>query len=300
MELSPDAETVLPETDFPALYLAADRGSRLGQRRVLVASGLRLSALGAAAIFGALTLTAGRLDLAGIAGAAALGTALVAEVYLLTVRPDRQWYDARAAAESAKTLAWRYIVGGQPFGKDDVSDRDADRLLLRRFAEITGGLRGFVPPPVSPDGHQITPAMRKIRELPLAERRSHYFTARIRDQQAWYAARAVWNERRASQWSITLACLEALGLVAAVLKAARAVAFDLPGIIGALAAGCVAWFQTKQHQTLANAYAVAAQELADIASRADWPATEAEWAHFVDEAEEAISREHTLWCASRA
>ncbi len=224
----------------------------------------------------------------------------MAEVYLLTVRPDRQWYDSRAAAESAKTLAWRYLVGGQPFAKDQATDREADRLLLGRFAEITDGLRGFAPVPVSDGGHQITPAMRTIRGLPLDDRRSRYFAGRIRDQQAWYAGRAVWNERRSSQWSVTLASLEAVGLVAAALKAAGAVGFDLPGIIGALAAGGVAWFQTKQHQTLANAYAIAAQELADIASREDWPVTEADWARFVDEAEEAISREHTLWCASRA
>jgi hypothetical protein len=290
----------LPESDFPTLYLAADRGSQAGQRRFLTASRLRLLALAVAAIFGTVTVTAGRLDLAGIIGATALAAALVAEVYLLTVRPDRQWYDARAAAESAKTLTWRYLVGGQPFAKDESSEQEADRLLLGRFTEITGSLRGFALVPVSDGGHQITPAMRKIRGLPLDDRRSRYFTGRIGDQQAWYAARATWNERRAAQWSVTLASLEAAGLVAAVLKAAGAVGFDLAGIAGALAAGGVAWFQTRQHQALANAYAIAAQELAAIASRADWPVTEAEWAHFVDEAEEAISREHTLWCASRA
>ena len=41
------------------------------------------------------------------------------------------------------------------------------------------------------------------------------------------------------------------------------------------------------------------QELAAISGQVDWAATEAEWAHFVDQAEEAISREHTLWRASR-
>ena len=41
------------------------------------------------------------------------------------------------------------------------------------------------------------------------------------------------------------------------------------------------------------------QELAAISGQVDWAATEPEWAHFVDQAEEAISREHTLWRASR-
>lgn len=97
-----------------------------------------------------------------------------------------------------------------------------------------------------------------------------------------------------------LAVVEAIGLVCAVLKVVQLVDIDLAGVAGALAAAGVAWLQTRQHHQLASAYAVAAQELADIASRAHWPETEAEWAHFVDEAEEAISREHTLWWASHS
>jgi hypothetical protein len=48
-----------------------------------------------------------------------------------------------------------------------------------------------------------------------------------------------------------------------------------------------------------EAYSLTSQELAAV--RSDWDAdrTEEEWAEFVDEAEEAISRKHTLWRASR-
>jgi len=288
------------ELSFSALYLAADHSSQVAQRRFLSASRLRLSALVAAAAFGTVTLVLGRVDLAGIGGAAALGTALVSEVYLLTVRPERRWYDARAAAESAKTLAWRYIVGGEPFGIEQADDKVADRLLLSRLAEITADLRDFAPIPLSEEGSQITDGMRKARSLSFEERRELYLVGRIRDQQAWYARRAMHNERRAAQWMVILAALEALGLVAAALRAAEVIAIDLAAVAGALAAAGVAWLQTRQHQTLASSYAVAAQELAGIVSRADWPVTESAWAHFVDEAEEAISREHTLWCASHS
>ena len=74
---------------------------------------------------------------------------------------------------------------------------------------------------------------------------------------------------------------------------------DLLGLAGAVIAAGAAWVQAKQHQTLANAYAVASQELAAISAQVDWASGEQEWAHFVDQAEEAISREHTLWRASR-
>jgi hypothetical protein len=59
------------------------------------------------------------------------------------------------------------------------------------------------------------------------------------------------------------------------------------------------WLQTKQHQVLAHAYAVTAQELSSIRSLIQWQESESDWSAFVDDAETAISREHTLWRAKR-
>jgi SMODS and SLOG-associating 2TM effector domain 1/SMODS and SLOG-associating 2TM effector domain 3 len=225
--------------------------------------------------------------------------ALLAELYLLQARPDRLWYDGRAVAESAKTLTWRYLVGGSPFGRREVSEREAERLLLDRFRQITRELGGAHLVPVSGDTDQIGPALREVRALPLDRRRELYRGQRIDGQQAWYARSARWNERRATQWSLVLTSLEALGLAGGVLKATGVVAVDLLGFGSALVAAGVAWVQAKQHQHLANAYAVASQELSTISGQVDLTTTEEDWAHFVDQAEEAISREHTLWRASR-
>ncbi|MFC4586301.1 DUF4231 domain-containing protein [Sphaerisporangium corydalis] len=289
-----------PEAGFPALYRAADQGAVVGQRRLLAATCVRLVSLVVAAIFGSFSIDAGRVDLAAMAAAGALATALVTEVYLLTVRPDRQWYEARAAAESAKTLAWRYLVGGEPFGCDVKDEEGTDLLLLRRFSEITGGIHSFAPVPTLEEECQVTATMRSIRALSLDERKQHYMNGRINDQRVWYVTKARYHERRASQWSIAFAAMEAVGLIAAVLNATQLVNLDLPGIIGAIAAAGIAWLQTRQHQQLATSYSIAALELGDIVSRAEWPRTEPEWAHFVDESEEAISRETMLWRGSRS
>lgn len=37
------------------------------------------------------------------------------EVGLRTDEPEERWYDGRALAESAKSLAWRFSVGAMPF-----------------------------------------------------------------------------------------------------------------------------------------------------------------------------------------
>jgi hypothetical protein len=288
----------IDESDFPALYHAADRNSLDGQRRFLTATQLRLVMLVVAAVFGLITWRRGRADLAAVVAGTAFSVALVAEVYLLRRRPDRLWYDGRAAAESAKTLTWRYLVGGNPFGLTEVSEEEAERLLLHRFRQVAAELRGAHLVPISDAADQIGPALRRVRSLPLEERRALYRSGRIGAQQAWYRGKARWNERRATQWSLVLTGLEALGLGGAVLKAMGTFGFDLLGLASALVGAGAAWVQTKQHQNLASAYEVASQELTVIGAHGDWASDEPAWAHFVDQAEEAISREHTTWRAS--
>jgi hypothetical protein len=85
----------IDESDFPALYHAADRNSLDGQRRFLTATQLRLVMLVVAAVFGLITWRRGRADLAAVVAGTAFSVALVAEVYLLRRRPDRLWYDGR-------------------------------------------------------------------------------------------------------------------------------------------------------------------------------------------------------------
>src|SRR5215211_1359179 len=260
----------IDESEFPALYHAADRNSLDGQRRFLTATQLRLAMLVVAAVFGLVTWHRGRADLAALVAGTAFAVALVAELYLLRRRPDRLWYDGRAAAESAKTLTWRYLVGGNPFGLTEVSEEEAERLLLHRFRQVAAELRGAHLVPISDAVDQIGPALRRVRSLPLEERRALYRNRRIGAQQAWYRTKARWNERRATQWSLVLTGLEALGLLGAVLKAVGAVRFDLLGLASALVGAGAAWVQTKQHQNLASAYEVASQELAVIGAHGDW------------------------------
>ena len=111
-------------------------------------------------MFGLITWRRGRADLAAVIAGVAFSAALLAELYLLRRRPDRLWYDGRAAAESAKTLTWRYLVGGNPFGLTEVSEEEAERLLLHRFRQIAAELRGAHLVQISDAADQIGPALR--------------------------------------------------------------------------------------------------------------------------------------------
>jgi len=78
-------------------------------------------------------------------------------------------------------------------------------------------------------------------------------------------------------------------------------------LVATVGAATAAWVQAKQYATLASAYAIAIaiaiaianEELASIRVLSAHGTGEAAWAEFVDSAEGAISREHTMWRASR-
>ena len=266
------------QSSFPAAYHAADEASRRAQNAFIRMSGGRLFALCVAGVLAEVAMRE-----AAIAVAVVFGIALALELIVFRQRPERSWYRSRASAESVKTLAWRYSVGGAPFSVDA---SDPESLFADRMQDVAGS------------ADAPNDAMKEARASSFDARRELYRRERIEDQLQWYTRKANLNERRARLWSIVLVLVEFFAFVAAMLRAMGRIDFDLFGIVGAFGAAAAAWMQTRQHENLAAAYAVAAQELAIIASRCN-EVRDAEWAEFVANAEDAMSREHTMWRASR-
>lgn len=217
-------------------------------------------------------------------------------VYLWTMKPERAWYDGRAAAESIKTLSWQYAVGGAQFPMS-LGTAEADHMFLQRLEEVLAGLLHLELDP--PDDPQISSALRAARSGELDIRRDLYRRCRIVDQRVWYSQKARFNRRRSHAWSFIMVGVQTAGGTLALLRALEVLSVDLIGLSAALAASAAAWLQAKDHSTLSEAYAVTAHELALIESRVHEPAGEAEWQSFVGDAESAISREHVLWRARR-
>jgi len=290
------------DADLPPLYHAADKSSADAQRRFLLATRIRLIGLVAAAAFGLFTWTSGAspIDWAGVLAVCCFSATLIVEIYILSVKPERTWYEGRAAAESVKTLSWRYVVGGEPFNiGGERSASEIDDLFLQQLRSILGVLRDLDLTALPVTGKQISDRMCEVRSAPLAERKAVYEMYRVGDQQEWYATKARWNSRQATYWTVVMIAIEIAGVTAGVLKAIGLFANDLLIFAGTLIATITAWLQTKQHRTLGTAYAVTALELASVASTISHQQTEPDWAEFVGDAEEAFSREHTLWKASR-
>lgn len=294
------SDSTLTHETLPGLFQAADKASQDGQESFLWATRLRLWMLLLAAGAGPFVGRIGPPDWPAVIAVGGFAAALATEGYRLASRPERKWYEGRAAAESAKTLAWRYAVGGRPFEKaKDRPESEVDELFLQQLREVLQNLKGIrLANPMSVN-EAITPAMRNLRSGELRDRKGAYEKERIEHQQRWYATNADLNERRAGTWLKLTFAAETAGLIAGILTVARIIEFDLMGLAAAVAASLAAWLQTKQHDTLARAYAMASLDLTDVRTTLEADRTEDEWAAFVDKAEEAISREHTLWRVTR-
>lgn len=295
MAVAERASSAIEPAGLPGLWHAADAASAAGQHAANRRTGARLLLLLGAAVAGAASWTPGGRDVPALAAALAFFLALLLELRSALDNPEQRWYRGRAVAESVKTLAWRFAVGGAPF---EAGRSDAEALLLDRLRDIIRSMRGLEWAPTDlPD--QVTRPMRALRGRSLADRRTTYLRDRIDDQFAWYTRAAKRCATVADRWSIAMSTVTAAGFAGAILKGAGMLDVDVMGIASAGVASATAWTQLRQHRTLAAAYAVTAQELGLVKEHLGAAGTEQAWAAAVATAEEAISREHTLWLARR-
>lgn len=281
--------------EFPEAFVTTDAASLAGQQRFIRSTRIQLVLLVLASGAGAFSWSVNKTwDATALLAGVAFTAAAILRIVLIRGRPHRAWYDGRAAAESIKTLSWKYAVAGDPFiGDESASEARFNGLardVLASFDTLGSDVRTASTEP--------TQTMRAFRTRPLPERRSAYSASRVADQQGWYQRKAEWNKSRARFWGGLMLALQVAAAVGAFLKGFGVIDIDMFGLAGAAAASAAAWLETKQHHTIARAYKVAAEELSDIQRLIEQQQTEQAWGRFVAEAEEAISREHTMWKAS--
>jgi hypothetical protein len=291
-------EHILDEQDLPHLFQAADRATQKAQKATLTLTATRLVTAVIAALVGTFGEELNSREVLSVVAAAAFFVTLVTERQLgLAASPQSRWYEGRALAESVKTLAWRFAVGGNPFAVAR-EPAEVEEEFGARLRELLSDARpGIIDTAVSP-GPQISSPMRELRAAPLERRRDAYLSERLQQQRLWYAQRARKHGSRGRWWRGILLAAEVAGAIGAVLGLVKSIEVNFLALAGAVLAAGAAWTQTRQHDALAAAYSRTFQELSVIS---DLPvaANEEQWARFVADTEAAISREHTSWVASR-
>ncbi|MFG3604381.1 DUF4231 domain-containing protein [Micromonospora chersina] len=285
----------LTDTDLPSVFRDADRAAKQAQRGTLRWTLVRLTGAVAAAIGGAISLALFGKEWAGAISALGFGAALVAEFVLLQSGYERSWYQSRASAESLKTIAWRYAVAADPFPAS-LPPAKTDQLLANRIRDVlraTGTAGG-----VNASADLLPPQLIKVRRSSFEERRHVYLRDRLQNQLAWYSRESDRNRRRSAYFRAGLVMGEVVAVVFSVLRFSGVIKVDLAGIFAAMVAAAASWLAVRQFESLATAYALAGQELTTLQVLIG-ATEEPRWSQVVADAEEAISREHTTWQASR-
>lgn len=215
------------------------------------------------------------------------------------MKPEQDWYRGRALAESIKTSSWRYVMRSSPF-------EDAQSVVIPR-GEFRDHLLAILKanrfigdkmPPDSAAKQQIPASMEDVRGRDLEERKAFYTEHRIKEQRTWYTTKAGANKRASRHWMIAgiVAYASAIILALTRIEYPNWELWPIEPVI-VLASSFIGWTQIKKFNELASSYTLTAHEIGIIQNRIGEISEEGDFADFVNDAEQAFSREHTQWVA---
>jgi hypothetical protein len=191
-------------------------------------------------------------------------------------------------------------VAALPFPMHASNSEDSnseDAFLAHLRALLHDAPSANIPPSDAP---LMTPAMRALRSAPLDVRRQVYIRDRVDDQRDWYRKKAGAYARRAGWWRAILLFGEVAGVALAICRGFGIIHVDLASIVATGLGASAAWLGVRQHEHLARAYTFAHGELSIARERLMTAMDEDAWAAEAADAEEAVSREHTMWRASKS
>lgn len=283
--------------DYPALFLDADNAPNKYQRRFLSLIQGEYVTLFLAAVFSMSFLND---VIYYLFYACVFVVGLIVLIARALSKPEQWWYRCRALAESVKTLTWRYMMHATPFEGDDAFAKQEFRKHLHEIfrenketaKQITDDWSG---------NDQITKAMEDVRDQSRDERMAYYLAHRVEDQRDWYRKKSKANRAAARKWVWTSgACYVIAGsMVLTRIAFPNWPYWPIEPLI-VVAASIVGWMQIKKFNELTAAYTVTAHEIGLIRPSADGVTSDDEFSEFVNDAEKAFSREHTLWLARQS
>lgn len=209
------------------------------------------------------------------------------------------WYDARAAAESIKTVFWRYIMQAEPFAAS-MSRKESEDALLRRIEDVLTGLGK------SPDSRtelvekEVLDWAWAVRTALLPLRMDFYVRDRVRDQSNWYQTKSKSLDAYARRASVLAIAAAVVAFVLSILSfwtdsagSWSEVSFEVSVVVFGYAA-------IRNYRRDSRVYEFTKYEIETAANQIHAQLTQEDWACLVDEIEEVFSREHVTWQASHS
>lgn len=283
----------MKDAEYPSIYRAADSASAESQGHFFLALGFNYIFLILAA---SLSVANIKSQVFAVIQVIPLLATLAITIYLGSKQPQRNWYGARALAESIKTVSWRFMMRAAPFDGDLAR---AERKFKEHLSDIISSNKKISE--ISLDffgGVPLTDRMRQVRCLNLDERVSFYLRSRVDNQHSWYISKAGINRRLSRRWFFVLVMVNFLALLFALGKVLSPQGDYWPAdVLVAVAGAVMAWMQSKRFQELSAAYALTAHEIGLLRIGIESIDSEKDFSRFVGDAENAFSREHTQWQA---
>jgi hypothetical protein len=225
---------------------------------------------------------------------------LFLSIFLVVKRYDKTWYNARAVAESVKTVTWRYMMHAEPYNDpEEAVNRSAlistQRQILEQNTQLAHAFKE-----VTATKDPVSKKMTDIRSFSLTERINTYIKERIDKQRLWYARKAGYNKRKALLWFIVMCLAQTGALICVLVRIAKPTWVYLPiDVFIVLAGASLTWVQTKKFNDIAAAYTLTAHEISLLREYSKDVTDDIEFSNFVNDSENAFSREHTQWQARR-
>jgi len=291
---------MLKKNDFPCFYIDSDSASKKAQKLYKAITWLTLILMFISTILGSInpSITNEIDHFDSINGIILFSSGLIT-IYLNYQAPERSWYLGRAIAESMKTLTWRYMMHADPFFNGE--PKDDLRIFTERISAINrqANQDKFIPKPNKAHKDIITVKMEEIRGLSFKERKEFYSKYRINEQIKWYENKSEFNGRAAKICSIIIISCQLLAAIYVFNFIETAKVFNLNNILIFLATSIISIVELNKYKEIYQSYALTKQELNIIRTKFKEIQNDTELNEFVLEAEQAISREHTMWLARR-
>jgi len=209
------------------------------------------------------------------------------------------WYNARAVAESIKTSCWRYAIKAEPYNTDD---NEANTLLvetMKHIVDMNHDFKKHISAEFSSED-QLPNTLTSVRALPFNERLEYYHKNRVNEQREWYKNKSIKNKNNSLIYSWLLLMLSVTISVLLFLNIDKNNQIEYPvEILLSLISIIFTWIQTKKYKELNKSYALASYEIGFIATQKQRVDSEEKLSNYVNNSENAFSREHTQWIARK-
>lgn len=225
---------------------------------------------------------------------------IIAQITLQVTHFEDIWFQARAIAETVKSLEWQYSMATGPL--EDSSK--ADQIFLEEVRNARSGYsaRGRNKQSKdSPRGNDISSEMQSLRALPWEAKRSIYDEQRIEDQIKWYRKKATNDKRLSLIYSSFATAIQTAGIAIAIYGYVEAVIRSeaVLGLIATIVSSMVAWTQSRKYAELVEPYSYTARLLEELKKELQTVSTEPYFKEIVETTERSISREHQMWQVRR-